>query len=52
MESALVFDKRLQISQLYVEVGRIGIHLVQLLQLLVEELLDIFRPLLFTGLLQ
>ena len=45
-------DQRLQISQLYVEVGRIGIHLVQLLQLLVEELLDILGPLLFAGLLQ
>ena len=45
-------DQRLQVGQLYVKVGRIWIHLIQLLQLLVEELLDLLRPLLVGSLLQ
>ena len=44
--------QRLQVGQLHVEVGRIGIHLVQLLQLLVEEFLHLLRPLLVGSLLQ
>ena len=44
-------DQRLQVGQLHVEVGRVGIHLIQLLQLFVEELLYLFRPLLLGSLL-
>ena len=42
----------LQVSQLHVEVGRVLAHLVELLHLLVEELLHLFRPFLLAGFLQ
>ena len=44
--------QRLQVGQLHVVVGRVRVHLVQFLYLLIEELLDVLGPLLLGGLLQ